>query len=236
MIEKIKLIRNVGLAVLLIAVTFSCASGRVQVGSDECAGLSGSADSYLNSGDIEYDRRNMYGALENYKKALCKAPRSVNVHLSMGMALASLDRLDEALAHTDYILKELNPDSIAALTNKGLFFQKAGRFNEAKRIHLEILKNRPSDGPALLNLGLVEHQLGNDREAVRRFEEFLKLYPRNVMGLSNLAAIYSGMGEFEKAEELFRRSLSIDPDDYATHQNLANRQFSFGANTNKCLR
>ncbi|MBU42419.1 MAG: hypothetical protein CMN76_04310 [Spirochaetaceae bacterium] len=224
-------------AVLLsfLSISFAffsgCTAGRVKVSDSECRGLTASADGYLDQGDREYDRRNIEGALESYKKALCREPESVSVHLSLSLTLGALGRTEEALAHTDYILTDLKPGSIEALTNKGLILQRAGRYGEARKIHEEILVRRPSSGPALLNLGLVEYQMGNEEEAIRRFEAFIQRYPREVMGLANLAAIYSGRGEFAKAEELFNRSLRVDPDDYATHQNLANhyvRREEFG--------
>ena len=200
----------------------SCSTGRVQVSQSECAGVSGTADQYLNRGHQAYESGHAAQAVAEFKKALCLAPKSVEVHLSLSLALGQVGRTDEGIAHADYILNELKPDSVGALSNKGLLLQSQGRLLEARDCHLKALSLRPDDPRVLMNLALVEHQMGNVDSAIEKYQRFLAMYPNNTVALSNLGMLYSGIGQFAKADAIFEKALRLDPNDYATQQNAAN--------------
>jgi tetratricopeptide (TPR) repeat protein len=129
------------------------------------------AESFYNTGDI-------ISSVKWFKKAAALAPYSLDFRNKLGTALASLNRLDEASAEYEFVLKE-NPKHVSAYTNLGFVKLKQGFPAEAMRLYTIASKLDPDYEPLLLNLAGYYAFTKDNKKAVFYIEKVLKKNPGN---------------------------------------------------------
>ena len=107
------------------------------------------------------------GALPFYEAAIAARPDHAAAHLNRGVALASLGRLDDALAGYNQALA-LNPASAEALANRGAAHSARREFARAERDFAAALAVRPT--------AAAQRQRGDALMELRRFDEALASY------------------------------------------------------------
>lgn len=125
-----------------------------------------------------------------------------------------LAELERALAQ--------NPDSAEFLFERASLFREDGRFEEAKRDYLELLRRRPTDFGALNDFGTLVLDAGYKSAARSLFGAAVRHHPDNPRGRVNLGNLLLAVGEFEAARGHFEAALRIDPDYVHAHRGLGN--------------
>ena len=142
-------------------------------------------------------------------------------HNNMGLALANIGRLQDAIEHYKQALR-LKPTYAEARNNLG---EAIGPDRSAtprqlnvtsKPWHLNPTSQRPNIIWVLLLL-----QTGRPQEAINYFEQSIKLKPDYFITHNNLGTALLRTGRPEEAIEHYKQALRINPDYIQAYLNLA---------------
>jgi Tetratricopeptide repeat len=128
--------------------------------------------------------------------------------------MARIGRLDRILAR--------DPDAIDARFERAGLLREQGRFEEAKRDYLDLIRRRPADFTALNDFGTLVLKAGYKDAARSLFSEAVRHHPDNPMGRVNLASLLFLMGEPEQARQHLDAALQFDPDHVHAHRLMGN--------------
>ena len=117
------------------------------------------------------------------------------------------------------------PETVEALNNLGLLFQKIGDYAKAEPLYQEALRIRqkvlgpehPDTVTSLDNLADLYRDMDEYAKAEPLYQEALRIrqkvlgteHPDTATSLNNLAELYEDMGEYAKAEPLLQEALRI---------------------------
>lgn len=170
------------------------------------------------SGDIYFSDGDYVKAVKDYKRGiLCCA--DVNLYNSLGVTLAMMGRLREAIGSFQQALK-VEKDNFMALYNLGLTWQEKGElfkacryFEDAYEIstsqHIE--KDIVSD--LQLQLGIISSETGKSSQAVACLKDRLKgnlKDPRVGVVCYHLGKAYYGLGDNQEAMSMLQKALFYD--------------------------
>jgi hypothetical protein len=131
-----------------------------------------------------------------------------------------LQQLDQVLAR--------DPDATDARAERAGLLREQGRFEDAKRDYLELLRRKPDDFAALNDFGMLVLNAGY-REAARwLLGEAVRRHPDNANGRVNLANLLFLLNEQAAAREHFDAALKIDPGHIHAHRGMANLLAALG--------
>lgn len=102
--------------------------------------------------------------VETYKQKLQSDPNNTGILLNLGVAYASLNKINEADEIFNKILKQ-DPKNSEALNNLGIIYTQTGKFEDAAA-KLEIaVKLNPNNAKYWNNLSEVHRRAGNYHKA-----------------------------------------------------------------------
>ncbi|MBK1648485.1 tetratricopeptide repeat protein [Rhabdochromatium marinum] len=146
----------------------------------------------INSGDPE-------AALTFIRRALASEPDASEYHYNLGVALAQLQRTEEAAAAFDRCL-ELNPNNAAACNNLGAMLMLHEQTEAATAAFLTAIKLNPQDAGAYSNLGRLLAQTGNHEDAATMLEQAINLNPTDPNAWQILADMQAAHGQQQDAD------------------------------------
>ncbi len=178
----------------------------------------GHADALVNLGNALMQVRQAAEAVARYEQALRLKP-GADVHYDLGVALAELDRRDEAAAHLRAALA-LAPDLPRAHYQLARLAELAGRPADAEREYLETLRLAPDHALAHAKLGLLLAQSGRLAPAAEHFRIVIHLLPGDADAHANLGNVLLLQGQAREALAHYEEALRLRPDDPRTRENL----------------
>jgi glutathione synthase/RimK-type ligase-like ATP-grasp enzyme len=119
-------------------------------------------------------------------------------------------------------LLERDPDALDARYERASLLREQGRFDEAKRDYLELLRRMPTDFGVLNDFGTLALNAGYKDAARSLFSEAVRHHPDNPNGQVNLANLLLLSGEPEAARIHFEAALRADPDHIHAHRGMGN--------------
>jgi adenylate cyclase len=174
-----------------------------------------------------YRTEGLDNILEASAKALELDAELAEAHASRGLALSTVDRLDEAEAEFKTAI-DLDPN----LYEAHYFYARAcfaqGRMEEAAEHFARAAENMPKDFEAPIFLmelynsqGRREDALATGKRGFENAERELAVHPENVRAAYLGAGYLAQNGEAARAREWIDRALAIEPDDFLTQYNAA---------------
>ena len=161
-----------------------------------------------------------YGdAVTLYQATLEKNPDCWMAHDGLGVALARIGRLQEALEHYGQALR-LKPDYADAYNNLGDALTDLGRSREAIEQIGQALELKPNYAAAHNNLGKALFETGHFQDAIAEYELAIRLKPRNPEAYNNLGNALTDLGRAREAVERLEQALRLKPDFAEAHNNL----------------
>jgi len=136
------------------------------------------------------------------------------------LAVLRLRKLDQALAR--------DPDAFAARAERAGLLREQGRFEDAKRDYLELLRRKPDDFAALNDFGMLVLNAGYRQAARSLFGEAVRHHPANPNGRVNLGNLLFLLGEHAAAREQFEAALEADPVHVHAHRGMGNLLAALG--------
>src|SRR3984885_8261536 len=140
--------------------------------------------------------------------------------------MARIGRLDRILAR--------DPDAIDARFERAGLLREQGRFEEAKRDYLDLIRRRPTDFTALNDFGTLVLKAGYKDAALSLFSEAVRHHPGNPMGRVNLASLLFLTGEQDQARQHLDAALRVDPANVHAHRIMANLLAEAGDQARAC--
>ena len=134
---------------------------------------------------------------------------------------------EKAIEYLDKLL-EINPNSIDALSNKGITLNNMGRFDEALSYYNKVLEIEPNNTITLINKAyILMHDIKDYEEAVKYYNILLKMdkkvfkekidysnfkYPDILLHIwNNKGLALFNLGKYEEAVSCYNETLKIDP-------------------------
>ncbi len=163
--------------------------------------------------------RQLDAAVQMATAAVSVAPGMGAAWVTLGQALKSVDRTDEA---EKAYREALRLDGMDALARMGLGELRiaAGLPEEAVREFELALKRRPALLPAHMGLGHALAFMGRNGEALERYEQALAFKPKLAEAEFAAGFVLARLGRPKEAETRYRRALARRPDFAAAWLNL----------------
>lgn len=179
------------------------------------------------SGDKLYSLGDIFGAVKEYERALMADKNNAMARNSLGVALGTLGKTDEALRFFQEALSASNDKGLQSRIcyNIGAIYQKKGEMEEAGQYFQRCLDLDSSHAWARLRLGMTRESEGN-------FEQAAKLYAQaaldgedapEIVSVANrrLALLEEKLNHQQEAREILHETLLFNPTDAAAIQALA---------------
>jgi tetratricopeptide (TPR) repeat protein len=138
---------------------------------------------------------------------------------SLGLALSSQRRLDEAMEHYREALR-FRPDYMEAHTNLGAALSERGRRGEALVHYRKALEVKPGSAIAHNNLAAALTDQGRLDEAVRHYQKAVEIDPDYVQARTNFASVLTTLGRRDEARAQHQKILEIEPDNAEFYASL----------------
>lgn len=149
-----------------------------------------------------------------------KRPSNPRAHDNLGIVLARLGRVTEAIAHHEQSLR-LDPNVAGPHYNLANTLWQAGNTEKAIGQYHEALRLNPGDIKALTKLGNVLQLMGRTQDAIDLYEQALRIKPDYAEAHNNLGAALVDRGSLERGIAHYEQALRINPDFAEAHSNLA---------------
>lgn len=143
-------------------------------------------------------------ALARWQEAARLSPRDARILNALGLCLAKLHRLDEALQTFDEAIA-VEPDAALAHQRKGMVFGLAGRVDEAERAYEQAFQLEPRNLETLASLASLSMCKGAKAKARFYAERALAVDPHDASARVALAQIEIGDGAWTSAARRLRR-------------------------------
>jgi protein O-GlcNAc transferase len=137
--------------------------------------------------------------------------RSVPAHLHQGLAMAALNRHEEALESFNNALA-ISPRNAAVLTSRGDALSDLGRPAEALESYNKAIASDPLCLAALLNRGNLLRALGRPGEALASYEKAVAVDPKDPFALNNCGTALHDLERISEAMSYYDRALALMPD------------------------
>ncbi|HEY3863816.1 MAG TPA: tetratricopeptide repeat protein [Verrucomicrobiae bacterium] len=180
-----------------------------------------------NLGNLQQQTGDPAGAAESLGHVAKLLPQSPEAWQTLGVALASAQRYDDALAAFQTALR-LRPESAEAMTSMGEIYEHQGRGAEAAREFEEVLRLKPYWSQAHMGLGNALEKMGKKAEAKEQFQEAFKNRVRTTESFDALGKFAFGRGWYDAAVTNFSDSLRLNPLNPQTQVNLGLAEVKVG--------
>jgi len=153
-------------------------------------------------------------AVEHYKKSSQYSDQYAT-HLRLGTDYARLNRLGDAIAEFETVLK-MDPDNVQARYFLALIYSSQRDYDKAAENYEKILqtyaKEQPQNAEIYGFLGQLYYAKKEYDKAVAQFETVLTFQPDNVDMMYTVGALYLETNDRAKAKAMFQKCVDYQPD------------------------
>jgi serine/threonine protein kinase/tetratricopeptide (TPR) repeat protein len=176
---------------------------------------------YLNLGVALHAKKDLEGAVREYRAALKIDPNYAQAHHNLGNILFDQKDLEGAVREYRAALK-IDPNYAPAHHNLGRALYYKRDLEGAVREYRAALKIDPNYARAHHNLGVALEDKKDPEGAVREYRAALKIDPNYARAHHNLGRALFGKRDLAGAIREYRAALAIDPNYARAHHNLGN--------------
>jgi tetratricopeptide (TPR) repeat protein len=142
------------------------------------------------------------------------------IHTSLGVALATEGKADQAIAHYEEALR-LEPNYPLAQNNLGVALASQGKTDQAVAHYEEALRLTPNYVEARENLGDTLFNQGKFEQSEAHYLEVLRLQPKSPETHGKLGMVAAELGKMDQALVHYQEALGLKPDYPQALNNLA---------------
>ncbi len=171
-------------------------------------------------------RNNVWqNSLNLWSDTVNKSPDSAVAHINLGLAYASQDQLDRAVAEYQTALRlehniALKRYIAVAHNDLGIAYGSQGQLDRAVAEYQTALRLKPDYAEAHMNLGLAYLSQSQLYRAIEEFQTALRLRPDSSDARYNLAFAYLKKGNTDMARREVEVILNVKPDYYRARRLL----------------
>lgn len=190
----------------------------------------GLAEAWTLNGDVLFVENAQDEAIKAYTKAIESRRLNLLDYVKRAQAYLELNRLDEAKADIDHVLK-LSPRSPDARFLQGALAYRQDRLEEAQGALEEVIRARPDYAMAQMYLGMTLLRRDARQQAEVYLSQAAARLPNVFEPAFALATLYVGNGDFAKAEarlQPFAAQRANDPHFLALRGDVYLRQNKVG--------
>lgn len=180
---------------------------------------------WLNFDGSSRDSMWLHQALAMGERAVSLDPYLAAARISLGLALNSAGRQDEALQHIQRAIA-LEPRNGDAYYAAGRVYGSQGKLQEAEAAYKKAIEAQPQR-LFFDELGSLYFRMGRTKDAIASFRRSIQLTPDCAIGYQNLGAAYYMQGDLAEAASQFQKALQIQPNTNL-YANLGTIQFAQG--------
>jgi serine/threonine-protein kinase len=159
------------------------------------------------------------------ERAVALDPFLAVAHVSLGLALGSAGRPEEAMQHIERALV-LDPRNGDAYYAAGRVYGSQGKLKEAETAYRKATEIEPNR-LHFDELGSLYFRMGRTAEAIAAFRRSIEIAPDCPIGYRNLSAAFYMQGDLAQASSQLQKVLQIQPD-APTYANVGTLQFARG--------
>lgn len=171
------------------------------------------------SGDVYYGDGDLARAVSEYRRGLLLDDTNINLHNSLGVTLATMNKFVQASACFEKAL-QIDGGNFMALYNLGLAEQARGRLEPACAYLEEALRHFDGEEAGSevleelrLQVGMLAGELGNHQRAIEHLLAWRKVHGQELRGgkaCYYLGRAYAETGNFRLAMEELQRALQFN--------------------------
>ena len=165
-------------------------------------------------------------AVEAYRRAAEKDPRSAFIQDRLARLSWQLDDLDGAVFHAERAF-DLAPAEIEIRLSLGRLYRLRRNFDGLDRV-LRDFEGRPLDADSAYALFQVAIERRDLFEAENLARQLAEMEPDQLRGMLGLATVYEQRGDHDAAQDVVRRALETFPDHFLLYMRLAQIELSRG--------
>ncbi|MCZ6559781.1 MAG: tetratricopeptide repeat protein [Gammaproteobacteria bacterium] len=185
----------------------------------ELSALHRNSRTYLDNGRAAFERGDLPGAAENYRRALESKPGDATTHLALSWVLELLGDTKQARFQVERSL-ELNPDSAKAHYSKARLLEETGNDAQAAEHYLIAIAGDPQAEPPKLLLANLRMRQKQFQQAVGLFQKIDNAKTQDVLLLFRLALSLHASGDCLAAITTMERALALQADSGTLNQGL----------------
>ena len=159
-----------------------------------------------------------------WSDVISKNPDNPRAHNNLGVELADVNRIPEAINHYLKAL-QINPADVSSHNNLGNALNRQGLKEKAVEHYLTALKIDPTFKKVHINLGNILNERGQAAEASEYFMAVLREDRNNKEALVGLGNALQSQGKIAEAMDRYERALRMDPGFKEAHFNLGKALF-----------
>ncbi|UUO04342.1 protein kinase [Blastopirellula sp. J2-11] len=163
-------------------------------------------------------------SIRYYQAALAIRPVSAPVRNNLALALAAVQREEEAIACLESAM-QIDARFVPALVNRGILLRSQGQSKEAFRTFQQVLLLAPRDAFTYYQLGLTHQAAGESKQAIQAFDKAIQCDSEFTIAQFALIDAMIAADQQDSAADLIRQllSTSTDPADILSlRQRLSN--------------
>ncbi len=170
------------------------------------------AENYFQNGNEALKDKKYSQALEWYKKAIRKSPKSEGIYINMALAYYYLKKYKTAINYFNHAIR-INKNNDTAYFNKGLVYQRMHKYKNAIRSFTKAIRYNPTSAIAYFHRGLI-------------FLEYLKQYNRSIKDFTKvikLNAFLKDIYYYRGLTYFLLKDCSRSIQDFTRHISLSKR-------------
>ena len=154
-----------------------------------------------------YTRRQYAQAERVCEQIIQSRPGNSDAHNILGVSLAALGRMDEAVTSLKRAIK-INGEAASYHANLGEILRQVGKLDEAAVAIEKAIKLDPNNAQALNNLGIIQYERKEFAQAVENYRRALEISPTMSEALNNLGNALRLTGDIDGALQAYQEALT----------------------------
>lgn len=190
-------------------------------------------DDFVKKGIEYHDAQNYELAIETYKKALEKNPKSTLVNYEIALSYFSSKNYKKSIEYSDKVLKQKSTHMIQAYITKASSLDVLGKTKESIKLFEKAIKNEGDHYLLHYNLGLNHYKLGQLDDAEKHVIKAIESNSNHASSHNMLAYIQNQKGNTVQTLLALHYFLFLEPDSNRSIDAYMLLHDKFGGNVTK---
>lgn len=164
------------------------------------------------SGDRFYQKGDMKGAMEEFKRALLLDPLDVNLHNSLGVCYGEMENYTRALEEFETGIR-IDPTEVMAIYNAGIVNMLTGDPDNALKYFLKAHLLGEDVFEVAFQTGRLYLEKKEYKKGIDFLEKAVKLRPESGPAFHFLGECYAAMNKIDEAIYAYKKAIKLNPNE-----------------------